>query len=358
MPRQFITASSTTNGKRVWPRHDEKPEGEAGHRARSRLHHHRHPRRQHRPKVNPYWGKWAIYDGKTRRPAAYKTGTTSDNRDVAAYGFLAPPKDKKAPALAVGVWMGNSNNSPNDGSLSLDSSAPLWSAILDEVSKGEPIAEFKRHRRASRRDRRRVHRAQARTVHDQDRSRSCSSPAPCRSSGRRSGSPATSTPRRGLLWQDGCVGPEGDPRLLQPQRGRVQPPVLAEGRTQLGRPRGEGSRASAAVREGTRTAYFYDGAFRRSARTWGAPFAPKATCPLPATRLRPAARRPERLLRDSAPTGPCRSASHAAGEAHPKPSDGQDQDGDAEADEAPMTRGPPQATPRAAPTDRSAALRT
>ena len=94
-------------------------------------------------KVNPFWGKWAIYDGKTRRPAAYKTGTTSDNRDVAAYGFVAPPTDKKAPALAVGVWMGNSDNTPNDGKLSLDTSAPLWSAILTEVSKGEKIATFK-----------------------------------------------------------------------------------------------------------------------------------------------------------------------------------------------------------------------
>ena len=93
-------------------------------------------------KVNPFWGKWAIYDGKTRRPAAYKTGTTSNNVDVAAYGFLAPPKDKKAPALAVGVWMGNSDNSPNDGKLSLDTSAPLWSAILREISKGKPIAQF------------------------------------------------------------------------------------------------------------------------------------------------------------------------------------------------------------------------
>ena len=35
-------------------------------------------------RINPYWGKWAVYDGTTRRPAAYKTGTTSDNRDVAA----------------------------------------------------------------------------------------------------------------------------------------------------------------------------------------------------------------------------------------------------------------------------------
>src|SRR6478609_5017893 len=94
-------------------------------------------------KVNPFWGKWAIFDGNTRRPAAYKTGTTSDNRDVAAYGFVAPPADKTAPALAVGVWMGNSDNSPNDGKLSLDTSAPLWSSILTEVTKGEKIAQFK-----------------------------------------------------------------------------------------------------------------------------------------------------------------------------------------------------------------------
>jgi membrane carboxypeptidase/penicillin-binding protein PbpC len=92
--------------------------------------------------VNPYWGKWAIYDGDTRRPAAYKTGTTSDNRDVAAYGFLAPPEDATSPALAVGVWMGNSDNTPNDGKLSLDTSAPLWSAILTEIREGMPIAEF------------------------------------------------------------------------------------------------------------------------------------------------------------------------------------------------------------------------
>ena len=95
-------------------------------------------------KTNPFWGKWAVYDGATRRPAAYKTGTTSDNRDVHAYGFLAPPKDPKAPALAVGVWMGNSNNEPNTDTLSLSSSAPLWSRIMRDVSHGIPIATWQR----------------------------------------------------------------------------------------------------------------------------------------------------------------------------------------------------------------------
>ena len=40
--------------------------------------------------------------------------------------------------------MGNSNNAPNDGKLSLDTSAPLWSAIMSDVSKGMPIEGFRR----------------------------------------------------------------------------------------------------------------------------------------------------------------------------------------------------------------------
>jgi membrane peptidoglycan carboxypeptidase len=98
--------------------------------------------------VNPIWGKWLILekteDGTTRRPAAYKTGTTNDRKDTAAYGYLAPPEDPDSPGLAVGVWMGNSDGTPNTDSLSLESSAPLWSRILTEVSQDLPIAKFVR----------------------------------------------------------------------------------------------------------------------------------------------------------------------------------------------------------------------
>ena len=136
MPRRMIGTILDSDGRTVWPTPETTPKGSrvisagaayiitdilAGNTDK---------------KVNPFWGKWAIYDGKTRRPAAYKTGTTSDNRDVAAYGFLAPPADKTAPALAVGVWMGNSDNTPNDGKLSLDTSAPLWSADPDRGQQG------------------------------------------------------------------------------------------------------------------------------------------------------------------------------------------------------------------------------
>jgi membrane peptidoglycan carboxypeptidase len=93
-------------------------------------------------RVNPFWGRWRITDGVTGRrvrPAAYKTGTTQDNRDVHAYGYLPPPSNRKLHALVAGVWLGNSDNSPNDGKLSLDTSAPLWSAILSDVSRGLPV---------------------------------------------------------------------------------------------------------------------------------------------------------------------------------------------------------------------------
>ncbi len=61
-------------------------------------------------KKNPFWGKWAIYDGRTRRPAALKTGTTNYHVDLTAVRLPRPTGGSRAPALAVGVWMGNSDN--------------------------------------------------------------------------------------------------------------------------------------------------------------------------------------------------------------------------------------------------------
>src|SRR6185436_18824221 len=144
MPHRYIgTVLRQSTGEVVWPKPDELPKGKRVTSAGAAYILTDILAGNTDTKVNPFWGKWAIYNGKTRRPAAYKTGTTSDNRDVAAYGYLAPPKDAKAPAIAVGVWMGNSDNSPNDGKLSLDTSAPLWSSIIEEVTRGEKIAQFK-----------------------------------------------------------------------------------------------------------------------------------------------------------------------------------------------------------------------
>ena len=228
-------------------------------------------------KINPYWGRWAIYEGDTRRPAAYKTGTTSDNKDVHAYGYLAPPKDDSAPALVVGVWMGNSNSQPTK-ILSLDAAAPLWSAIMTDVSKGLPIAKFSAPKGVKQVE------VDAFT-------------------GRRPGPFTRKTvteyfidgtiPKEretlrvaldidaatGLRWQDGCAGPRVTRGYFDLSEIEANFPDWQKAN------RGWAARAArgAGIRggpEGTRTSYFHDGSFAPFGRTWGAPFPPSKLCPI------------------------------------------------------------------------------
>jgi membrane peptidoglycan carboxypeptidase len=277
MPRRVISSIVDDAGKTIWPLQNEAPKGGqvisrdaawiltdimAGNTDK---------------KINPFWGKWAIYDGKTRRPAAYKTGTTSDNRDVAAYGFLAPPADKKAPALAVGVWMGNSDNSPNDGKLSLDTSAPLWSAILQEVSKGSKIAQFKPPPDI-----------QVATVDAFTGLR----PGPfTRKTVREYFIPGTVPTEKetlrtaasidaatGLLWQDGCQGPRVTRGFFDLNEVESNFPNWVKANKSWGARAARGSGVRGGPR-GTRTSYFYNGAFAPYGRTWGAPFMPGRLCP-------------------------------------------------------------------------------
>jgi membrane carboxypeptidase/penicillin-binding protein PbpC len=230
--------------------------------------------------VNPFWGKWAIYDGKTRRPAAYKTGTTSDNRDVAAYGFVAPPADPNAPAIAVGVWMGNSDNSPNDGKLSLDTSAPLWSAIMTEVTKGEKIAQFKPPPD--------IVRAKVdaytglkpgpftkKTITELF----VPGTVPTQKTDLRTA--VTVDAKSGLLWQDGCVGPKVTRGFFNMSEVEANFPAWQKADIAWGARAARGSGVGGGPK-GTRTSYFYNGAFAPFGRTWGAPFAPRALCPIPA----------------------------------------------------------------------------
>jgi hypothetical protein len=83
----------------------------------------------------------------------------------------------------------------------------------------------------------------------------------------------------GLLWQDGCVGPKvtrgffnmGDVEANFPAWQKAD--IAWAARAARGSGVGGGPK-------GTRTSYFYNGAFAPFGRTWGAPFAPKALCPL------------------------------------------------------------------------------
>jgi len=66
------------------------------------------------------------------RPAAGKTGTTEEHRDLLFVGYT--------PQLATGVWLGNDDNSPTRGTSSL--AAALWGRFMVGALKGQPSLDF------------------------------------------------------------------------------------------------------------------------------------------------------------------------------------------------------------------------
>ena len=70
------------------------------------------------------------------RPAAVKTGTTNDNRDNWTMGY--------SPEYVVGVWVGNTDGSPMDSSLTgVTGAAPIWREVMNMLHQGKPAVIFK-----------------------------------------------------------------------------------------------------------------------------------------------------------------------------------------------------------------------
>ena len=174
--------------------------------------------------------------------------------------------------------MGNSDNSPNDGKLSLDTSAPLWSAILADVSKGTPFAYFKAPGGLK-----------TMTVDAFTGTR----PGPFTNKTVKEIfipdhlPPKSGTSRvtlqidaaSGLVWREGCVGPKVARGYFDISEVESNFPSWQKAdRNWASRAaRGAGVRGTS---KGTRTAYFYNGQFRPYGSSWGAPFAPSKKCPL------------------------------------------------------------------------------
>ena len=99
------------------------------------------------PKQNDIWApKLELRGpgGTRRRPAAVKTGTTNDARDLGTYGFLPPTKSGLG--LVVGVWLGNSDHSyPRAAkpAISLTAAAPLWRAFMRDYTGSWAVSTFK-----------------------------------------------------------------------------------------------------------------------------------------------------------------------------------------------------------------------
>jgi membrane peptidoglycan carboxypeptidase len=105
------------------------------------------------PRINPFWGKFRVLgpDG-ARRPATLKTGTNNDAKDLNAYGYIAPPSKEGrkagAYALAVGVWNGNSDNTPvstpANPVFSIDVPTYVWQGFMEDASAKWQITRFGR----------------------------------------------------------------------------------------------------------------------------------------------------------------------------------------------------------------------
>jgi membrane peptidoglycan carboxypeptidase len=303
MPRTMILKVTRADGTVIWPDPGVKPKAKTVISAQAAYIITDILKGNTERATNPFWGEWAVTDGSTRRPAAYKTGTTNDNRDVHAYGFLAPPKDPKAPALAVGVWMGNSNNEPNKDTLSLGSSAPLWSRILSEVSKGTPIADFRQPK------------GLVTTTVD---AFSGQKPGPFTSKTVKElfipGTEPTQSDdlRRtvdidsasGLLWQEGCVGPMRTVGALDLSQVEAAWPAWQKADNRWTARAARGAGVSGGLK-GSVTQYFYGDGFYPFGRSWGGIFAPSELCPLaPPPSEPPPCGNPFGLFCPSTPPGP------------------------------------------------------
>ena len=227
--------------------------------------------------VNAYWATWAIQDDGRRRPAAYKTGTTDDNKDIDAFGYVAPPEDPDAPAIAVGVWMGNSDADVIHPVTSIASSGPLWSEIMSDVTKGTPIAKFKRPKGLT-------------EVKVDAFSGLLPGPGTQRTVTELYIDGTEKQLRRddmhsgveidgatGLLWDNGCTGPQVTREFLD--FSGVEPRFPQWKKYTLNW--SERAAKGAGVRGGPRrtaTSYFFDGFVVPFGRTWGGQFAPTEVC--------------------------------------------------------------------------------
>jgi 1A family penicillin-binding protein len=68
------------------------------------------------------------------RPAAAKTGTTTDFRDNWTIGYT--------PQLATAVWVGNNDNTPMENVDGITGAAPIWHDYMEGALAGTPIMQF------------------------------------------------------------------------------------------------------------------------------------------------------------------------------------------------------------------------
>ena len=82
----------------------------------------------------PEFGRGWPLELQNGRIAAVKTGTTDDSRDIWTIGYT--------PQLAVGVWVGNSDNRPMYGISGYGGAAPIWNEVMESAHAGLAVQQF------------------------------------------------------------------------------------------------------------------------------------------------------------------------------------------------------------------------
>jgi membrane carboxypeptidase/penicillin-binding protein PbpC len=80
----------------------------------------------------PAFGEGSLL--QLERPAAAKTGTTTDFRDNWTLGYT--------PDLAVGVWAGNADNAPMYRVTGITGAGPIWHDFMETAHRGIPARPF------------------------------------------------------------------------------------------------------------------------------------------------------------------------------------------------------------------------
>ncbi len=80
----------------------------------------------------PSFGRNSVL--KLSRPAAVKTGTTTDWRDNWTIGYT--------PDLVGGVWVGNADNTPMLGVSGVSGAGPIWRDVMEMAHRGQPARAF------------------------------------------------------------------------------------------------------------------------------------------------------------------------------------------------------------------------
>ena len=228
------------------------------------------------PAVNPVWAsRKLVASGGKRRPAAFKTGTTDQTKDLTAFGYLAAPSDPTAQHLVTGAWMGNSD-ATSANAYARDSAGGLWQSYFTQISSKLPIAKFAQPAGLER---------VTIDAHTGELPGACTiktaveyffpGTAPTTS---------CSTTRllaidsaTGLLWADGCAGTRIEATYLDLSSLESEWPKWQAANLEWI----ERARLGIGIMGGARggiTQYFYAPYWRPSGATWGGTIAPTLSC--------------------------------------------------------------------------------